>query len=91
MPGHLQGRAARRAALPSTSLLNKGLSHRYGVGRGCGVGRGRGVGVGLGVGELGVGVGVAVGGGVGVGVGPQGLMGQLKISIVAMMVAPSLA
>jgi hypothetical protein len=45
-------------------------------GRGCGVGRGRGVG-----GGLGVGVGVTVGVGVGVGVGPQGLMGQLKISI----------
>jgi len=64
------------------------LSH--GVGRGCGVGRGRGVGVGLGVGvAVGVAVGVTVG--VGVGVGPQGLTGQLKISIESKTVTPSAA
>ncbi len=52
-------------------------------GRGCGVGRGRGVGVGLGVGLTG-GVGVAEGVTVGVGLGaPQGLTGQLKISVEA--------
>jgi len=57
-------------------------------GRGCGVGRGRGVGVCLGVG-LGGGVGVALGVGVGVGVGAaQGLTGQLKISIEAIMTRP---
>ena len=55
------------------------------------MGRGRGVilGVGVGVGVIGVGVGVAVGVGVGVGVGPQGLMGQLKISIESKTVTPS--
>ena len=52
-------------------------------GRGGGVGRGRGEGVDL---------GAAVAVGVGVGEGdPQGLTGQLKNSVVAMMVAPSLA
>jgi hypothetical protein len=66
---------------------HKGISS-WRQGRGCGVGRGRGVGVGLGVG-LGGGVGVTVG--VGVGEGPQGLTSQLKISVVAMIVAPSLA
>ena len=71
-------------------------------GRGAGVGRGRGVGAGLGVGvclgvEVAVGVGdadavavavgVAVAVAVGVGEGdPQGLTGQLKISIEAIMV-----
>jgi len=58
-------------------------------GRGGGVGRGLGVGWTRGVG---VGLGVAVAVGVGVGEGdPQGLTGQLKNSVVAMMVAPSLA
>ena len=59
-------------------------------GRGGGVGRGRGEGVDLG---RRVAVGVAVAGvpvAVGVGEGdPQGLTGQLKISIEAMMVRPS--
>ena len=58
-------------------------------GRGGGVGRGRGEGVDLGAA---VAVGVAVAVAVGVGEGdPQGLTGQLKISVVAIMVAPSLA
>jgi ApbE superfamily uncharacterized protein (UPF0280 family) len=68
-------------------------------GRGGTVGGGRGVGVVLGVGDaIGVGVAVAVAVAVadaaavavavavGVGEGPQGLTGQLKISIDAMMV-----
>ena len=60
-------------------------------GRGAGVGRGRGVGVNLGAAvgvavALGVAVAVAVAVAVGVGVGegdPQGLTGQLKISVEA--------
>ena len=66
-------------------------------GRGAGVGRGRGVGCSLGVGVgLAVAVGVADAGAVAVAVGvgegdEQGLTGQLKNSVVAMMVAPSLA
>ena len=80
-------------------------SRAYGRGAGA-VGRGRGVGVGrvslgvpVGVADtvavavavavaVGVAVAVAVGEGVGV---PHGLTGQLKISVVAMMVTPSLA
>ena len=66
------------------SLLNRDI-----YGRPCGVGRGRGEGVDLGAA---VAVGVAVAVAVGVGEGdPQGLTGQLKNSVVAMMVAPSLA
>ena len=57
------------------------------------MGRGRGVGVDLGA-AVAVGVGVAVGVAVAVGVGvgegdPQGLTGQLKISIESKTVAPS--
>jgi hypothetical protein len=48
------------------------------------VGRGRGVGV-----ALGAGVAVAVAVGVGVGLGPQGLVGQLKISIEAIIARPA--
>ena len=51
-------------------------------GRGGGVGRGLGVGASLGVG-VGLAVAVAVAVGVGVGLGPQGLVGQLKISVEA--------
>ena len=58
-------------------------------GRGGGVGRGRGEGVDLGA-AVAVGVAVAVAVGVGEGT-PQGLTGQLKNSVVAIMVAPSLA
>jgi hypothetical protein len=62
-------------------------------GRGAGVGRGRGVGACLGVGVgLIVAVGVAVGVAVAVGVGegdPQGLTLQLKISVEAIFVMPS--
>ena len=49
------------------------------------MGRGRGEGVGLGA-AVAVGVAVAVAVGVGEGV-PQGLTGQLKISVVAIMVS----
>ena len=53
------------------------------MGRGRGVGAGLGVGVSLGV-DVAVAVAVAVAVGVGVGVGePQGLTGQLKISVEA--------
>ena len=90
----LRAVAGTREFFASSRISNPNLALRR-QGRGCGVGRGRGVGGGLGVGvTTGVGVGVGVVGvavGVGVGVAPQGLTGQLKISIVAMMVAPSLA
>ena len=42
-------------------------------------------------GDVGVAVAVGVALGVGVGLGAQGLTGQLKISVVAIIVAPSLA
>ena len=61
------------------------------MGRGRAVGAGLGVGVCLGV-DVAVGVGVAVAVAVGVGeADEQGLIGQLKNSVVAMIVAPSLA
>src|SRR5215831_6289877 len=76
-------RSTRQLGLPRRpSLLNR---DRYG--RPCGVGRGRGVGVDLGAA---VAVGVAVAVAVGVGEGdPQGLTGQLKISIESKTVTPS--
>jgi hypothetical protein len=81
-PGTREFFASSRISNPNLALRRQG--------RGCGVGRGRGVGVGLTVGDgvtvgLGVidGVGVTVG--VGVGDAPQGLTGQLKISIEAIM------
>ena len=58
-----------------------------GYGRGTGVGRGRGEGVDLGA-AVAVGVAVAVAVGVGEGV-PQGLTGQVKISIESKTVTPS--
>jgi len=79
----------------ASSRIRISTWHYGGVGRGWGVGRGLGVTLGVAVGlGLGVplGVGVALGVGVGVGLGAaQGLTGQLKISVVAMMVEPSLA
>jgi hypothetical protein len=90
----LQKQGARELPreLPFTSFNFFNLLTYPCQGRGCGVGRGRGVGVGRivsvgeGVGGGGIdGVGDTVGVGVGVTPGAQGLTGQLKISIEAMM------
>ena len=80
--------------VPKTAII---YGRGGGVGRGRGVGAGLGVGVGLGVDvavAVGVAVTVAVAVAVAVGVGegdPQGLTGQLKISIEAIIVTPSSA